>query len=144
MWEQVHPQMLTRLNVAGGIDWSRAVVDSISVRALKGDLTGPSPVDRGKPGSKIHILCDRRGIPLTVLLSAANTPDADLLFPLLDSTRRYGVSVAGPAGSSSLPVLADEQPPPCPPLRTRSRALPSLRRPRRILICYRRLGKVTN
>jgi transposase len=53
--------------------------------AEKGDLTGPNPVDRGKPGSKIHILCDRRGIPLTVLVSAANTPDAQLLFPLLDS-----------------------------------------------------------
>lgn len=35
LWEQVHHQLLTRLNLAGGIDWSRAVVDSISVRALK-------------------------------------------------------------------------------------------------------------
>lgn len=35
LWEQVHHQLLIRLNVAGGIDWSRAVVDSISVRALK-------------------------------------------------------------------------------------------------------------
>ena len=51
----------------------------------KEDLTGPNPVDRGKPGSKIHVLCDRRGIPLQVLISAANTPDAQLLFSLLDS-----------------------------------------------------------
>src|SRR6185437_8063792 len=50
-----------------------------------GDLTGPNPVDRGKPGSKIHILCDRRGLPLAVLISAANTPDAQLMLPLLDS-----------------------------------------------------------
>lgn len=35
LWEQLHQQLLDRLNVAGGIDWSRAVVDSISVRALK-------------------------------------------------------------------------------------------------------------
>lgn len=35
LWEQLHHHLLTRLNVAGGIDWSRAVVDSISVRALK-------------------------------------------------------------------------------------------------------------
>ncbi|MEV0396476.1 transposase [Polymorphospora rubra] len=50
-----------------------------------GDETGPNPVDRGEPGSKIHIPCDRRGMPLTVLISAANIPDAHLLIPLLDS-----------------------------------------------------------
>lgn len=48
-------------------------------------LTGPNPVDRGKPGSKIHVLYDRRGIPLTVLVSAANTHDAHLTVLLLDS-----------------------------------------------------------
>jgi hypothetical protein len=31
------------------------------------------------------VLCDRCGVPLAVLVSAANTPDAQLLFPLLDS-----------------------------------------------------------
>lgn len=35
LWEQIHHQLLNRLNAAGGIDWSRAMVDSISVRALK-------------------------------------------------------------------------------------------------------------
>ena len=48
-------------------------------------MTGPSPVDRGKPGSKIHVLCDRTGLPLTVLVSAANTHDSQLMVPLLDS-----------------------------------------------------------
>jgi transposase len=48
-------------------------------------LTGPSPVDRGKPGSKIHALTDRGGIPLTVLISAANTNDHLVLAALLDS-----------------------------------------------------------
>jgi transposase len=31
------------------------------------------------------VLCDRRGVPLTVLISAANTHDAHLMVPLLDS-----------------------------------------------------------
>lgn len=31
------------------------------------------------------MLCDRLGLPLAVLVSAANTPDAQLLMPLLDS-----------------------------------------------------------
>ena len=30
-------------------------------------------------------MCDRRGVPLTVLISAANTHDSQLLLPLLDS-----------------------------------------------------------
>ncbi|SCF08037.1 hypothetical protein GA0070564_103105 [Micromonospora mirobrigensis] len=34
------------------------------------------------------MLCDRRGVPLQVLISAANTPDAQLLFPLLDAMPR--------------------------------------------------------
>lgn len=46
-------------------------------------MTGPSPVDRGKPGSKIHVLSDRTGIPLSVALSAANTNDAFALQPLV-------------------------------------------------------------
>jgi hypothetical protein len=50
-----------------------------------GELTGPNPVDRGKPGSKINVLCDRAGVPLTCLISAANTHDSQLMVPLLDS-----------------------------------------------------------
>ncbi|MFD0746078.1 IS5 family transposase [Phytohabitans flavus] len=86
LWERLHQQFLHRLGVVSEIDWSRAMVDSIAVRAEKGGShTGPNPVDRGKPGSKIHVLCDRRGVPLTCLISAANTHDSQLLIPLLDS-----------------------------------------------------------
>jgi transposase len=35
LWERLHQQFLHRLDVVSEIDWSRAVVDSISVRALK-------------------------------------------------------------------------------------------------------------
>jgi len=73
------------LGAAGAIDWSTAVIDSITVRAERGELTGPSPVNRGKPGSKSHVLSDRAGRPLTALTSAANTHDSQLLVPLLDS-----------------------------------------------------------
>jgi transposase len=45
-------------------------------RQKRGALTGPSPVDRGKPGSKIHVLSDRGGLPLSVAASAANVNDA--------------------------------------------------------------------
>jgi transposase len=35
LWERLHPQFLHRLNVVSEIDWSRAMVDSIAVRASK-------------------------------------------------------------------------------------------------------------
>lgn len=50
-----------------------------------GELVGPSPVDRGKNGSKYHLLTDSQGIPLEVLLSAGNTHDSKLFEPLLDA-----------------------------------------------------------
>jgi len=40
-------------------------------------------VDRGKPGSKIHVLSERAGVPLSVAVSAANTNDAAALKPLV-------------------------------------------------------------
>jgi hypothetical protein len=46
-------------------------------------MTGPNPVDRGKTGSKIHVLSDRAGLPLSVAVSAANTNDAYALKPLV-------------------------------------------------------------
>jgi len=40
-------------------------------------------VDRGKPGSKMHILSDANGLPLRVGLSAANTHDSLALKPMV-------------------------------------------------------------
>ena len=36
LWPRLHQAILDRLGAAGAVDWSRAVVDSISVRAEKG------------------------------------------------------------------------------------------------------------
>ncbi|GAA3573285.1 hypothetical protein GCM10022222_67000 [Amycolatopsis ultiminotia] len=46
-------------------------------------MTGPNPVERGKSGSKIHVLSDRSGLPLSVAVSAANTNDSYALKPLV-------------------------------------------------------------
>ncbi|MEG8184652.1 IS5 family transposase [Nocardia terpenica] len=84
LWRRLHRAVLDELGRQGLIDWSRAVIDAASVRAKKGGpLTGPSPVDRGKSGSKIHVLSDRAGTPLSVGISAANTNDAEALRPLV-------------------------------------------------------------
>jgi transposase len=50
-----------------------------------GELTGPNPTDRGKPGTKYHLLTDRNGLPLHVLASAANAHDSRLFEPLLET-----------------------------------------------------------
>jgi IS5 family transposase len=41
--------------------------------------TGPNPTDRGKNGSKHHLLVDRTGIPLAATVSAANVHDVTML-----------------------------------------------------------------
>ena len=52
---------------------------------LGGTATGPDPTNRGKLGTKRHVLSDRRGAPLGVVLSAANRTDMKLAEATLDS-----------------------------------------------------------
>jgi hypothetical protein len=59
------------------------VVDSCSVRAKHGgDLVGPNPTDRGKPGTKDHVVTLTDGTPLGAVASAANVNDT-MMFPHL-------------------------------------------------------------
>src|SRR3954453_23971208 len=51
----------------------------------RGDQVGPSPVDRGRPGSKHHLICDAGGLPLAVTLTGGNRNDVTQLIPLLDA-----------------------------------------------------------
>jgi predicted amidophosphoribosyltransferase/transposase len=76
--------LLDELGVAGRIDLRRVSVDSFSLRAVKGDLTGANPIDRGKQGSKLHLAGDASGLPLAVILSAANANDATMFEAVLD------------------------------------------------------------
>jgi transposase len=51
---------------------------------FKGALTGPSPVDRGRTGSKHHLIVDPSGIPLAATLTGGNRNDVTQLLPLVD------------------------------------------------------------
>lgn len=42
-----------------------------------------SPVDRGKYGSKIHLITERTGLPLSIGISGANTHDSQAQIPLV-------------------------------------------------------------
>jgi putative transposase len=46
---------------------------------------GPNPTDRAKPGYKDHLLVDGRGVPLSVVSTAANVNDGPMLSLVLNS-----------------------------------------------------------
>ena len=46
-------------------------------------MTGNNPTDRGKLGTKRHILTDKKGIPLSAVISSANTHDIKLVTKML-------------------------------------------------------------
>ena len=85
VWERLHAALLAELHAAGEIDWSRAIADSSHVQAKKGARkTVYSPVDRGRRGSKQHLLVDGGGVPLAWTLTGGNRNDITQLLALLD------------------------------------------------------------
>src|SRR5215211_6248975 len=54
-------------------------------RPRGGRKTGKNPTDKGKKGSKRHIVVDREGIPLSVTHSAANVHDSKVLEEAMDA-----------------------------------------------------------
>jgi len=68
-----------------GIAWKWQALDGVITKApLGGDATGPSPVDRGKLGTKRSVLSDQRGAPLSVVVTGANTHDKTVALETLD------------------------------------------------------------
>ncbi|WP_439004821.1 transposase [Ralstonia holmesii] len=50
-----------------------------------GEQTGPNPTDRDKLGSKRHLVVDRRGVPLTLMVAGANRHDSIVFEALVDA-----------------------------------------------------------
>ena len=48
-------------------------------------MTGNNPTDRGKLGTKRHILADKKGIPLSAVIPSASTHDIKLVTNAVDS-----------------------------------------------------------
>ena len=86
VWAKLHQVLLTRLDNANLINWSRAAVDSTFARVKGGvEGSGKNPTDRGRPGVKQHELVDANGVPLAGDVTAANVPEIKELLPLVDS-----------------------------------------------------------
>ncbi|TXS12791.1 IS5 family transposase [Streptomyces sp. NBC_01201] len=89
VWPRLHVAILTELRTARLLEMDDCAIDGSHIRALKGGAhTGPSPVDRGRPGSKHHVIVDRHGTPLAVSLTGGNRHDVTQLMPLVDAIPR--------------------------------------------------------
>lgn len=84
--EQIFRAMVVYYHRQKRIQWKWQAIDSKSVAApLGGEMTGKNPTDRGKLGSKRHVLVDARGAPLSIVISGANAHDKTCAIEVLDS-----------------------------------------------------------
>ena len=96
-WDKIFKILLEKLRGADKIKWERALIDSSFVRAAyRGEATGPSPVDRSKPGSKHHLITDACGIPLASSVTPANRNDVSEFAPLFHKIPPVGGKVGHP------------------------------------------------
>jgi len=59
--------------------------DSGQTRPGGGQEAAPNPTDRGKCGSKRHIIVDRRGLPLVLSTTGTNRHDSMVFETLVDA-----------------------------------------------------------
>lgn len=69
-------------------------------------MTGPSPVDRARAGSKHHLITDSAGVPLAITLTSGNRNDVTQLLPLVDGVGPIAGKVGRPRRRSDR-LLAD-------------------------------------
>lgn len=107
VWDRLHADLLRLLKRDDKLDPDVAVVDAVLLRAFGGgDQSGPSPVDRKKPGVKHTLLVDRHGVPLAIHTDGANASDHRQIIPLVLDFPRVG---GKPGRPKELPdvLLAD-------------------------------------
>jgi len=85
VWEDLYKAILCEMQADQKINWALAIAARAKARAMAGGLEkGPNSTDRGKPGSKHHVLADANGVPLAMVLTEANVHDFKGLIPLVD------------------------------------------------------------
>lgn len=69
-----------------GIQWEWQSIDGAMHKApLAQESAGPNPTDRGKMGTKRHLLTDGRGAPIALVVTGANRHDVSQLELVLDT-----------------------------------------------------------
>src|SRR5262245_26858645 len=85
VWDLMHFALLIWVSGEGDIDWSRAIIVSGSLRAVR-RLADPSQSHGSRQArSKRHLICDGRGVPLAVRLTGANLNDSQEELALVDA-----------------------------------------------------------
>lgn len=85
-FQQLWQAGLQEYDELAGIGWDWQSLDSSTVKApFAQAAVGPAPTDRGKQGTKRSLLCDRRGIPLALVIEGANRHDMKLVSATLDA-----------------------------------------------------------
>jgi transposase len=91
IWDRLHADLLRLLRQADKLNADLVVIDGVCVRAFGGgEQTGPSPVDRGKPGTKHTLMVSRSGVPLAIRTAGANASDHTQIIPLVLDFPRVG------------------------------------------------------
>jgi transposase len=84
IWDRLRADLLGQLKKAGKLDLDTVIIDGVTVRAFGGgEATGPSPVDRGKPGTKHTLMVNKSGVPLAIRTAGANASDKTQILPLI-------------------------------------------------------------
>src|ERR1700722_7552637 len=84
IWDRLKADLLRLLKRAGKLDLDTVIIDGVTVRAFGGgEATGPSPVDRRRPGTKHTLMVDRHGGPLAIRTAGANASDHRQILPLI-------------------------------------------------------------
>jgi transposase len=85
-FHQAWQQMAQRYEQLHGINWDKVLLDGSKKPAKKGgEDTGPSPVDRSKSGSAIHLATDEHGLPLGATVTKAGANDGVQTQQVLES-----------------------------------------------------------
>lgn len=76
VFERLWEHGLLELHIEGSLDWSFQSIDGCTTKApLGGEQTGANPTDRGKIGTKRHLLTETSGLPISLLVTGANVHD---------------------------------------------------------------------
>jgi transposase len=82
---------LVTYNEKRGIVWTKLAIDACNIAApMALESVGPNPKDTGKNGSKRTVICDSRGVVLSIILSSANRHDVTQLVASLEA---FGIEV---------------------------------------------------
>lgn len=78
--EEIWALLVAECDALGTVAWAWQAADGIMGKSrFDGDERRPNPTDRGKQGTKKHVLVDEHGGPLAAVIAAANVNDHLLL-----------------------------------------------------------------